>query len=267
MPVTVPSPILAPSLLAADFARLAEAAHAVEREADWLHVDVMDNHFVPNLTMGLPVVQSLRRATSLPLDVHLMIEEPERSALGYAQAGSYNVSFHVEAAADPVGLARDLRAAGTRAGLAIDRDTPVEPYLEILPHFDTLLIMTIKAGFGGQDLIPELLAKVRTARAHIRSGHLNLRLEVDGGVGEDTIAAAAEAGADAFVAGTAVYGADDPAEAVRRLRLLAQRAIQAPAPGTVQAAALDAAHDRGWAVNATDPGGPHTVDDRPPGAA
>lgn len=216
--------MVAPSILAADFAHLAAAAQAVEGAADWLHVDVMDNHFVPNLTIGLPVVASLRRATTLPLDCHLMITEPERWAVGYAEAGAEQVSFHAEACADPVALAKDLRAAGARPGLAVDRDTPVEPYLELLPHFDLLLVMTIKAGFGGQEMMPGLLAKVRTARTHVRSGHLQLRIEVDGGIGADTIAAAAEAGADAFVAGTAVYGAADPAEAVRRLRALAEQA-------------------------------------------
>lgn len=216
--------ILAPSLLAADFAHLGDEANAVSAAADWLHVDVMDNHFVPNLTIGLPVLQSLRKATDLPFDCHLMIEAPERWALGYAEAGAYNVTFHVEAASDPIQLARDLRAAGTKAGLAIDRDTPVEPYLDILPYFDTLLIMTIKAGFGGQRLIPELLGKVRQARRHIDAGHLELRLEVDGGVDEETIVAAAEAGADAFVAGTAVYGAADPDAAVRSLRMRAEAA-------------------------------------------
>jgi ribulose-phosphate 3-epimerase len=210
--------VVAPSLLAADFSRLGEQARAVEGAADWLHVDVMDNHFVPNLTIGLPVVQSLTTATTLPLDVHLMIDTPDRWAPGYAEIGAYNVSFHIEAAADPLGLAKDLRAIGSRAGLAIDRDTPVEPYLDLLPHFDVLLIMTIKAGFGGQEFLPELLDKVRTARRHLRAGHLELRVEVDGGVNEDTIEAAAEAGADAFVAGTAVYGAADPAAAVRALR-------------------------------------------------
>jgi ribulose-phosphate 3-epimerase len=219
--VTEPSLIVAPSILAADFAHLADEVRAVERDADWLHVDVMDNHFVPNLTIGLPVVESLRKATDMPFDVHLMIDNPERWAPGYAQAGAYNVTFHAEAATDPVALARDLRAAGSLAGLAIDRDTLVEPYLEFLPYFDTLLIMTIKAGFGGQKFLPELLEKVRAARSHAKAGHLELRIEVDGGIAEDTIAAAAEAGADAFVAGTAVYGAGDPGEAIRRLRALA----------------------------------------------
>jgi ribulose-phosphate 3-epimerase len=216
--VTGSSLVVAPSLLASDFSRLGEEARAVESEADWLHVDVMDNHFVPNLTIGLPVVQSLRKATSLPLDVHLMIESPERWAPGYAEAGAYNVTFHAEAANHPVALARDLRAAGAKAGLAVDRDTPVEPYLELLPEFDTLLVMTIKAGFGGQSFLPEMLAKVRTLRAHAAAGHLELRIEVDGGIAEDTIEAAAQAGADAFVAGTAVYSAADPAAAVRALR-------------------------------------------------
>jgi ribulose-phosphate 3-epimerase len=211
-------PIVAPSLLAADFARLADEARRVEGAADWLHVDVMDYHFVPNLTIGLPVVRSLRKATTLPLDCHLMIEQPQRWAPGYAEAGAVNVSFHVEAVDDAVALARNLRAAGSRAGLAIDRDTPVEPYLDLLPHFDTLLIMTIKAGFGGQRFVPELLGKVRTARRHANAGHLELRIEVDGGIDEDTAAEAAQAGADAFVAGTAVYGSADPAAAVRRIR-------------------------------------------------
>ena len=217
----VPSPIVAPSLLAADFSRLAEEARVVEGAADWLHIDVMDYHFVPNLTIGLPVVQSLREVTRLPFDVHLMIDDPRRWATGYADAGAHNVTFHAEASDDPVALAKDLRAAGARAGLAIDRDTLVEPYLDLLPGFDLLLIMTIKAGFGGQRFIPEMLDKVRAARRHAASGHLELRIEVDGGIADDTIEQAAAAGADAFVAGTAVYGVDDPAAAVRRLRALA----------------------------------------------
>ncbi|HTF10584.1 MAG TPA: ribulose-phosphate 3-epimerase, partial [Asanoa sp.] len=197
----------------------------VEHEADWLHIDVMDNHFVPNLTIGLPVVQSLRPITQLPFDVHLMIDEPRRWAPAYADAGAYNVTFHVEACDNPVALAKDLRAAGAKAGLAIDRDTPIEPYLSLLPSFDTLLVMTIKAGFGGQRFVPALLEKVRKARNARESGHLELRIEVDGGIAEDTIEQAAQAGADAFVAGTAVYGADDPAAAIRRLRALAASGV------------------------------------------
>ncbi|MEV4533037.1 ribulose-phosphate 3-epimerase [Asanoa sp. NPDC049518] len=219
--MTRPSPIVAPSILAADFAHLADEVRLVEQDADWLHIDVMDNHFVPNLTIGLPVVQSLRPITQLPFDVHLMIDEPRRWAPAYADAGAYNVTFHAEASDNPVALAKDLRSAGAKAGLAIDRDTPIEPYLELLPSFDTLLVMTIKAGFGGQRFVPELLDKVRKVRAAQESGHLELRIEVDGGIAADTIEQAAEAGADAFVAGTAVYGADDPAAAIRRLRGLA----------------------------------------------
>jgi ribulose-phosphate 3-epimerase len=217
------SPIIAPSILAADFSRLAEEVRAIEAAADWVHVDVMDNHFVPNLTIGLPVVQSLRKATTMPFDVHLMITEPERWAPGYAEAGAYNVTFHAEACENPVKLAKTLRAAGSRAGLAIDRDTPVEPYLELLPYLDTLLIMTIKAGFGGQKFMPEMLDKVRDVRRRVSVTGLSVRIEVDGGIGADTIEQAAEAGADAFVAGTAVYGAEDPADAVRSLRALAER--------------------------------------------
>jgi ribulose-phosphate 3-epimerase len=213
--------VIAPSILAADFARLADEARAVEGAADWLHVDVMDYHFVPNLTIGRPVVQSLRKATTLPLDCHLMIADPARWAVEYASAGAYNVTFHAEAATDPVAIAEDLHAAGSRAGLAIDRDTAVDGYLELLPHFDLLLIMTIKAGFGGQSFMPALLDKVRAARRHVDAGHLEVRIEVDGGVAEDTIYACAEAGADTFVAGTAVYGAEDPAAAVRKLRAVA----------------------------------------------
>ena len=219
------TPIIAPSILAADFARLADEVQAIDGAADWVHVDVMDNHFVPNLTIGLPVVRSLREATDLPFDVHLMITDPERWAPGYAEAGAHNVTFHAEACDDPVELAKTLRAAGAKAGLAIDRDTPVEPYLELLPYVDTVLIMTIKAGFGGQKFLPEMLAKVRDVRRRIAVNELDVRVEVDGGIAADTIEQAAEAGADAFVAGTAVYGAQDPAEAIRKLRALAAAAM------------------------------------------
>jgi len=213
----VPTPLIAPSLLSADFARLAEEAEAV-RGADWLHVDVMDNHFVPNLTVGLPVVQALRRATDLPLDCHLMIDNPDRWASGFAEAGARNVTVHAEAAADAAELARTLRAAGALAGLAIKPGTPLEPYLELLQGYDTLLVMTVEPGFGGQEFRAEVLPKVREARRRVESGHLRLFIEVDGGVNADTIVQAAEAGADVFVAGSAVYGADDPAAAVEALR-------------------------------------------------
>ena len=209
--------MIAPSILSADFAHLAAAAEAVA-QADWLHVDVMDNHFVPNLTIGLPVVKSLRRATDLPLDCHLMIDDPDRWAPGYAEAGAANVTFHVEAARDAVATARAIRSAGALAGLSVKPGTPIEPYLDVLKEFDTLLVMSVEPGFGGQKFMPEVLAKVRTARQHVNAGHLRLFIEIDGGIGADTIEQAAEAGVDVFVAGSAVYEADDPASAVHRLR-------------------------------------------------
>jgi ribulose-phosphate 3-epimerase len=217
MPVRTGQPLIAPSILSADFARLADEIAAVTG-ADWLHVDVMDAHFVPNLTLGLPVVESLLAVTDIPMDCHLMIDNPDRWAPPYAEAGAYNVTFHAEATDNPVGVARDIRAAGALAGLSVKPGTPLEPYLEILPEFDTLLVMSVEPGFGGQSFIPDVLAKVATARRLIDSGELTIIVEIDGGINADTIEAAAEAGVDCFVAGSAVYGAADPAVAVRALR-------------------------------------------------
>jgi ribulose-phosphate 3-epimerase len=211
-------PLIAPSILSADFARLADEVAAVSGAADWLHVDVMDNHFVPNLTLGLPVVQSLLTVTDIPMDCHLMIDNPDKWAPPYAEAGAYNVTFHAEATDNPVGVARDIHAAGAKAGLSVKPGTPLEPYLEILREFDTLLIMSVEPGFGGQKFIPEVLPKVGTARRLVDAGELTIVVEIDGGINADTIAEAAEAGVDCFVAGSAVYSAEDPAAAVESLR-------------------------------------------------
>ena len=210
-------PMIAPSILSADFAWLGRAAAAVEG-ADWLHVDVMDAHFVPNLTLGLPVVESLLKATDIPMDCHLMITDPGRWAPGYAEAGAHNVTFHAEATDDPVSVGRDIRAAGAKAGLSVKPGTPIEPYLEILRHFDTLLVMSVEPGFGGQSFIPEVLTKVAAVRKLVDSGELTILVEIDGGINADTIEQAAAAGVDCFVAGSAVYGAADPGAAVEALR-------------------------------------------------
>ncbi|MBF6226620.1 ribulose-phosphate 3-epimerase [Nocardia abscessus] len=209
--------MIAPSILSADFAHLAEEADAVAG-ADWLHVDVMDAHFVPNLTIGLPVVESLLKATEIPLDCHLMIEDPGRWAPPYAEAGAHNVTFHAEATDDPIAVARDIRAAGSKAGLSVKPGTPIEPYLEILREFDTLLVMSVEPGFGGQSFIPEVLAKARIVRNLVDAGELRLLVEIDGGINADTIEAAAEAGVDCFVAGSAVYSTADPGATVEKLR-------------------------------------------------
>ncbi|MFA5606527.1 MAG: ribulose-phosphate 3-epimerase [Leucobacter sp.] len=194
-----------PSILSADFVNLQAELEAI-RSADLVHVDVMDNHFVPNLTMGPPVVERIQAVSPIPLDVHLMIADADRWAPGYAELGAYSVTFHAEAASDPVALARRLREIGARAGIALKPGTDPEPYLDLLPEFDQVLVMTVEPGFGGQSFMPDMMPKLRRfAEAKARLG-LDLWLQVDGGITVNTIGLAAEAGADTFVAGSAVYG-------------------------------------------------------------
>lgn len=209
--------MIAPSILSADFARLADELAAVPT-SDWIHVDVMDNHFVPNLTLGLPVVKSLLKVTDIPIDCHLMIEDPDRWAIEYAEVGAYNVTVHVEAAQDPIKLAKNLKAAGAKAGLSIKPGTPLEPYVDVLKHYDTLLVMSVEPGFGGQKFMVDVLEKVRQARHLVDTGHLKLLVEIDGGINAETIEQAAQAGVDCFVAGSAVYDAAEPGKAVEALR-------------------------------------------------
>jgi ribulose-phosphate 3-epimerase len=213
-----------PSVLNADLARLADEVARIP-SADWVHVDVMDAHFVPNLTLGLPIVESLLKHTTLPLDCHLMIADPDRWAPSYAEAGAGSVTFHAEAAQSPLRVARSIRAAGARAGLALNPTTPIEPYEDLLGHVDMLLVMTIEPGFGGQPFLDEVLPKIRRCRAAIAARDLDVWLQVDGGVSAETIERCAEAGADVFVAGTAVYRADDPDRVVQQLRETAQRVL------------------------------------------
>ncbi|CAN5336378.1 ribulose-phosphate 3-epimerase [soil metagenome] len=205
-----------PSILAADFANL-ESEFGRISSADLAHVDVMDNHFVPNLTFGPTMVARLQEVSPIPLDVHLMITDVDRWAPGYAELGAFSVTFHAEATDDPVALARRLRAIGSRAGLALKPGTPVEPYLELLPEFDQLLVMTVEPGFGGQSFMHEMLPKIGAVRA----AGADVWRQVDGGISLDTIGLAAEAGADTFVAGSAVYQSNDPTEAIAALRTVA----------------------------------------------
>lgn len=208
-----------PSILSADFANFQREFESIAN-ADLIHVDVMDNHFVPNLTFGLPMVTRMQQITPKPLDIHLMIENPERWAPGYAEAGAYSVTFHAEASSGPVNLARRLRAIGARAGLAIKPGTGVEAYLDDLMEFDQILVMTVEPGFGGQALIEDTLQKVSKARRRIDAEKLDVWLQVDGGIDESNIARVAELGADTFVAGSAVFKAADRVAQINNLREL-----------------------------------------------
>lgn len=210
-------PLIAPSILSADFSRLGEDIDDIA-SADWIHFDVMDGHFVPNLSFGVPVLKSIVGKTDLPIDCHLMIENPERWAPDYARAGGSSVTFHIEAAREPVALARELRSLGCRAAFSVKPITPIEPYLELLPEFDMVLVMSVEPGFGGQSFMPEVLDKVRVLRTYIDEHNLETLIQIDGGIAQDTIGQAHEAGCDCFVAGSAVYNYPDRAQAIEDLR-------------------------------------------------
>jgi ribulose-phosphate 3-epimerase len=212
-----------PSILSADFVNM-QAELARIASADYVHVDVMDNHFVPNLTFGPQMVQRVQQTSPVPLDVHLMIDDPDRWAPAYAELGAFSVTFHAEAAVDAVALARRLRQIGARAGVALKPDTPVEPFLELLPEFDQVLVMTVEPGFGGQSFIEAVMPKLVALRTAVDTAGLDVWLQVDGGVTEDTIAIAAAHGADTFVAGSSVYGSPDTSGAIAGLRAAAAAA-------------------------------------------
>ncbi|WP_426624219.1 ribulose-phosphate 3-epimerase [Leifsonia sp. McL0607] len=205
-----------PSILAADFVNL-ERDLADLSSADLVHVDIMDNHFVPNLTFGPQMVGRIQDVSPIPLDVHLMIDDPDRWAPGYAELGAYSVTFHAEAADKPVALARRLRAIGARAGIALKPGTPVDGYLDLLAEFDQVLVMTVEPGFGGQTFMGEMMPKLRLLREAVEARGLDVWLQVDGGITEETIVTAAENGADTFVAGSSVFRGE-PAERIAGLR-------------------------------------------------
>lgn len=209
-----------PSILSADFVNMQADLERIAN-ADFVHVDVMDNHFVPNLTFGPQMVRRIQDVSPVPLDIHLMISDADRTAPEYAEIGAASVTFHAEAAENPIALARRLREIGSRAGIALKPGTPIEPYLEHLDEFDQILIMTVEPGFGGQSFMADMMPKLAALSAEAKRRGSNVWLQVDGGIAEATIAQAAEAGADTFVAGSAVYGADSPALAINSLRDLA----------------------------------------------
>ncbi len=216
--------LIAPSFLASDFGRIADEAKRTEQAgADWLHVDIMDGHFVPNLTFGPDIVATLRKACSLPLDVHLMIEHPDRYVERFIQAGAFLVTVHVEEKAkhDTAKTLQQIRAGGAKCGLAINPPTPFEEVIPFLGQIDLLLCMTVNPGFGGQSFIPEIMEKVSRARKIRDDGQMPFQIEVDGGINLKTAADASKAGVDVLVAGTSLYRAADLSSEIAQMRRLA----------------------------------------------
>ena len=218
--------LIAPSILSADFCNLERDLTAIET-ADLVHVDIMDHHFVPNLTLGEPIVKRICEVSTLPVDVHLMIEDPDRWAPVYAELGVASVSFHMEATHAPVRLARQLHDMGVKASFAVRPAEPVEPIFDILEEFDMILVMTVEPGFGGQKFLDNQMNKVRRLRDEITQRGLPTHIQVDGGVSPKTAHIVAEAGADVLVAGSAIYGQPDRAEAIAQIRRKAQLAYRA----------------------------------------
>lgn len=217
-------PAIAPSILAADFSRLGELVHITERAgADRIHIDVMDGHFVPNLSMGSVVVKGLRPVTELPLEVHLMVEKPESFIEGFLKAGADSLIFHLEVHPDPVPLAKEIRSQGKKVGLAFNPDMPVDRIRPFVSEFDLILCMTVFPGFGGQSFIENSPERIAQTKKLIDELHADCELEVDGGIDDKTIVLSAQAGANVFVAGTSIFGANDgPAAATQRLAELAR---------------------------------------------